>query len=179
MSDPPGKLQTVKSRLNYYVSQALGGYASNDWKIKVWRIGTWPVSTMRFPDIDIRAENFGRETPQSGMWAYFRFTVQIHQERDDQYSPEIADHYQVLDAADDLIDYFLGIRGNQIERDTYGIHWIDGISADEENPRNVPRDVAAVRVSGVIQSKWLDVTTTTSTTSTSTTSTSTSTTPPP
>lgn len=154
MSDPTGKLQAVKGRLNDYVDAAIGGIVSNDWRISIHHIGTFPVSTIRLPSFDLIDENYGKRTPEVGCWAFYDFSVFIHEERDDSYGVSTPDNYQTLDAADDLLDYLIGIRGNATEKSTYGIYNIFNLRIVEENPRGGPRDIATVSVRGRIRAKW-------------------------
>ena len=156
MSDPVGKIEAVKNRLNTYVTNAIGGSAYNDWRIDVNSITSFPLSTLRLPNIDLVHENYGRLTPDAGRWAHYGFTIFIHEERDDQYGVGTPDDYQTLDAADDLIDYLYSIRGNEDEKTDYGIYWIYDLMIEATNQARSPRDISTINVSGKIRAKWLD-----------------------
>lgn len=156
MSDPAGKPQAVKDRLNYYVDEALGGTVTNNWRINIMLLDDLPISTVRFEDVILMDHNYGRKTPDDGEWAEYGFMIYIHQKIDTNVPPTNPIGHRTMDLADDLIDYLVGIRGDSDERNTYLIQWIDQLSMREVRPKSVPRDIYSMSVSGVVHVQWTD-----------------------
>lgn len=156
MSDPKGKPQAVKERLNYYVDEALGGTVSNNWRIDVMKLKEFPVSTIRFNDVMLNNMNYGRKTPVDGVWANYMFNVYIHQKIDKSVTGNNPIAYKTMDLADTLIDYLLTIRGDSTERSTYKIQWIDSLSMKEVSPKSLPRNIYSIAVTGMMHVQWTD-----------------------
>jgi hypothetical protein len=156
MSDPAGKPQSVKDRLNYYVETALGGEVINNWRINIMLLDSRPISTIRFEDITLDNLNYGRKTPEDGEWAEYNFAVYIHEDIDTTVPETNPIAHQTMDLAEDLIDYLVGIRGDSTERSTYKIQWIDNLMAKEVNPSSVPRNIYTISVTGTIHVQWTD-----------------------
>lgn len=150
-----GRIYTVKQRLNDYVEAAIGGNVFNDWKIDIQYLGTWPTSTIRIPSFGLMNENYGRKTPEGGSWAFYEFTIFIHNKLDDQYGEGVPDSYESYDDAESVIDYLLSIRGNETEKSTYGIYWIDNLGIYVETSKR-PKNVGTISVRGRIRAKWID-----------------------
>lgn len=156
MSDPAGKAQAVKARLNDYVAAALGGSVSNNWRINIMLLNTMPVSTIRFERIRLENTNYGRKTPDDGVWATYPFTIHIHEEIDTSVEDGNPISHPTMDLAEELIDYFVSIRGDSTERTTYKIQWMDGFRIQEISPRSIPRNIYTIAVTGNIYTQWVD-----------------------
>jgi len=154
MMDKVGGIQVVKNRLNNYVEEAIGGGVFNNWRISVTDLDEMPVSTLRFPSVDVVNENYDRRTPEKGSWAYYDFTIFIHDEIDEETSDKNPESHRVMDDADLVVDYLLLMRGDETEKLTYGIYWIDEIRVVKE--RSAPRNISTLSVRGRIRAKWLD-----------------------
>ena len=156
MSDPAGKPQAIKSRLNYYVNEAIGGTVSNNWRINIMSLRDFPISTIRFDDVTLDDLNYGRKTPDDGEWAEYDFTIYIHQKIEVNVEPTNPIGYKTMDLVDTLIDYLIGIRGDSTERSTYLIQWIGDLTSKEVRPKSVPRNIYSMSVSGTMYVQWLD-----------------------
>jgi len=154
--DPKGKFESVKNRLNDYVTAAIGGHVSNDWRINIKELGTFPISTLRFGVVSLLNENYGGLTPESGCWAEYEFSIFI---QDKEYSDQldtVLKHYSVMDDASDVVDYLIGKSGDSTEISSYGIYEIGELRIEYNQFRRGGRNVGRAIVRGKIRSKWLD-----------------------
>jgi len=157
MSDPVGRPQAIKDRLKYYVDDALGGSVSNNWRINIMLLPSFPISTIRYDDVTLNNMNYGRKTPDDGKWAEYRFTVHVHQTITTSVPVTNPIGYKTMDLAEELVDYLIDIRGDSTERSTYKIQWIDQLRTREVSPKGNPRNVYTVAVSGTMYVQWVDI----------------------
>lgn len=150
-----GTIYTIKSRLNDYVTWAIGGNVFNDWRIDINYATAFPTSTLRIPSFDLVDENYGRKTPEDASWVYYDFSIFIHGKYDitGGSTPDAKD---AMDNGDVMLDYLVGIRGNESEKSRFGIYWIDEILINVETKDRRPRDIRTVSVRGRIKAKLLD-----------------------
>lgn len=156
MSDPKGKIQVVKSRLNDYIVAAIGGIVSSNWKINITSLGTKPITSIKFDNISLNDETYGRLLPTAGSMCTYEFTLFVHDDADPTYRDTTPIFYKVMDDADDIITYLKGKDENDTEKSDYGIYRIFDIDTDFSIPGREPRDLGRMVIKGKILTKWLD-----------------------
>jgi len=156
MSDPVGKFEAVKNRLNDYVDAAVGGIVSNNWRIGVEYIGTFPMSTLRFGGAQIIDENYGGKVPEAGSWIIYEFSIFVHEKAVSNYLDATPKFYKAMDAADNIIDYLIGKSEDEDEKTDYGIYEIYDLVLDGVQPDRRARNVGRMVITGRIRAKWLD-----------------------
>ena len=154
--DVKGKFEVVKNCLNNYVYAAVGGTVSNNWKIGIKDLSTFPISTLRFGNVQIIDENYGGLVPEAGSWAIYEFSIFVHEKAVSTYLGTTPKFYEAMDAADDIIDYLIGKSENEDEKTVCGIYEIYDLFLDGVQPDRRAKNVGRLVVSGRIRAKWLD-----------------------
>lgn len=156
MSDPKGKMQVVKARLNDYVVAAIGGTVSNNWRVGIELLSTLPLSTIRIDPVTLISETYDRRTPEQGYWAIYEFTIFVHEKAVTTYLDTTHKFYKAMDDADDIVDTLISKSEDSTEKTDYQIYRIYDIRLDYTQPDRRAKNVGRMIVSGRLKSKWID-----------------------
>jgi len=135
---------------------AIGGTVSSNWKISITSLGTKPISTIKFDNISLNDETYGRLLPGAGSMCIYEFSIFVHDEVDPTYRDTTPKFYKVMDDADDIVTYLKGKDEDDDEKNNYGIYRIFDIDGDFAIPGREPRDLGRMVIKGKILTKWLD-----------------------
>jgi len=156
LSDPKGKFEVVKNRLNDYVTSAVGGTVSNNWRIGIELLTTLPISTIRIDPATLIDENYDRRTPERGCWVIYEFTIFVHDEAITTYLDTTPKFYKAMDDADNIMDELISKSEDATEKTDYQIYRIYDLRLDYTQPDRRARNLGRMIVSGRLKAKWLE-----------------------
>jgi hypothetical protein len=153
--DRPGKFEVVKNRLKEYVESAVGGTVSNNWRLKIYDIGTFPLSTIRFEQGLLHDLTYSTRMPEWGCWILYEFSIYVHEKSVSTYLDTTPKFYLAMDDADLIVDELISKNEDDDEKTNYGIYQIYDITLDFEQPSGRAKNMGRMEVRGRLRAKWL------------------------